>query len=65
MLVVAFCLFWLAIDLLKIQKLKMSFNEMKLQVESTRADWEEDLRRLGRYLVLNYIQHFNIYLLHL
>jgi kinesin family protein C2/C3 len=29
--------------------LKMSFNEMKLQVESTRADWEEDLRRLGRY----------------
>lgn len=38
----------------------MSFNEMKLQVESTRADWEEDLRRLGMYLVLNYIQHFNI-----
>jgi hypothetical protein len=36
---------------LKIQKLKMSFNEMKLQVESTRADWAEDLRRLGRYWV--------------
>jgi hypothetical protein len=29
----------------------MSFNEMKLQVESTRADWAEDLRRLGRYWV--------------
>ncbi|CAL5016479.1 unnamed protein product [Urochloa decumbens] len=33
----------------ELEKLKMSFNEMKLQVESTRADWEEDLRRLESY----------------
>ncbi|ONM16826.1 Kinesin KP1 [Zea mays] len=32
-----------------LEKLKMSFNEMKLQVESTRAEWEEDLRRLESY----------------
>jgi kinesin family protein C2/C3 len=33
----------------ELEKLKMSFNEMKLQVESTRADWEKDLRRLESY----------------
>nr|CAB3484799.1 unnamed protein product [Digitaria exilis] len=33
----------------ELEKLKMSFNEMKLRVESTRADWEEDLRRLESY----------------
>ncbi|KAJ1271424.1 hypothetical protein BS78_06G127600 [Paspalum vaginatum] len=33
----------------QLEKLKMSFNEMKLQVESTRADWEEDLGRLESY----------------
>ncbi|XP_066348606.1 kinesin-like protein KIN-14F [Miscanthus floridulus] len=33
----------------ELEKLKMSFNEMKLQVESTRADWAEDLRRLESY----------------
>ncbi|KAL6845836.1 hypothetical protein ACP4OV_024411 [Aristida adscensionis] len=33
----------------ELEKLKMSFNEMKLQVESTRADWEEDLKRLESY----------------
>jgi kinesin family protein C2/C3 len=27
----------------------VSFNEMKLQVESTRSQWEEDLRRLESY----------------
>ncbi|TVU14109.1 hypothetical protein EJB05_37555 [Eragrostis curvula] len=32
-----------------LEKLKMSFNEMKLQVESTRADWENDLKRLESY----------------
>ncbi|CAD6260595.1 unnamed protein product [Miscanthus lutarioriparius] len=33
----------------ELEELKMSFNEMKLQVESTRADWAEDLRRLESY----------------
>ncbi|WVZ86025.1 hypothetical protein U9M48_032872 [Paspalum notatum var. saurae] len=33
----------------ELERLKISFNEMKLQVESTRADWEEDLRRLESY----------------
>ncbi|GJN27326.1 hypothetical protein PR202_gb15340 [Eleusine coracana subsp. coracana] len=32
-----------------LKKLKMSFNEMKLHVESTRADWESDLKRLESY----------------
>nr|XP_015633454.1 kinesin-like protein KIN-14F [Oryza sativa Japonica Group] len=33
----------------ELEKLKVSFNEMKLQVESTRSQWEEDLRRLESY----------------
>ncbi|XP_015692341.2 kinesin-like protein KIN-14F [Oryza brachyantha] len=33
----------------ELEKLKLSFNEMKLQVESTRAQWEEDLSRLESY----------------
>ncbi|KAF0890475.1 hypothetical protein E2562_002838 [Oryza meyeriana var. granulata] len=33
----------------ELEKLKLSFNEMKVQVESTRAQWDEDLRRLESY----------------
>uniref|UniRef100_K3Y4Y9 Kinesin motor domain-containing protein n=1 Tax=Setaria italica TaxID=4555 RepID=K3Y4Y9_SETIT len=33
----------------ELEMLKTSFNEMKLQVESTRTDWEKDLRRLESY----------------
>nr|BAK05262.1 predicted protein [Hordeum vulgare subsp. vulgare] len=33
----------------ELKKLKLSFNEMKSQVESTRAKWEEDLTRLESY----------------
>uniref|UniRef100_A0A0D9W614 Kinesin motor domain-containing protein n=1 Tax=Leersia perrieri TaxID=77586 RepID=A0A0D9W614_9ORYZ len=33
----------------ELEKLKLSFNEMKCQVESTRTKWEEDLRRLESY----------------
>uniref|UniRef100_A0A0E0H1X2 Kinesin motor domain-containing protein n=1 Tax=Oryza nivara TaxID=4536 RepID=A0A0E0H1X2_ORYNI len=33
----------------ELEKLKVSFNEMKLQVESIRSQWEEDLRRLESY----------------
>ncbi|XP_014751524.1 kinesin-like protein KIN-14F isoform X2 [Brachypodium distachyon] len=33
----------------ELEKLKLSFNEMKSQVESTRAKWEEDLTRLESY----------------
>ncbi|KAF7016887.1 unnamed protein product [Triticum aestivum] len=33
----------------ELKKLKLSFNEMKSEVESTRAKWEEDLTRLESY----------------
>ncbi|KAM0870799.1 hypothetical protein ACQ4PT_039788 [Festuca glaucescens] len=33
----------------ELEKLKLSFNDMKSQVESTRAKWEEDLTRLESY----------------
>lgn len=33
----------------ELEKLKISFNDMKSQVESTRAKWEEDLTRLESY----------------
>lgn len=33
----------------ELEKLKLSFNDMKSEVESTRAKWEEDLTRLESY----------------
>ncbi|KAG8082303.1 hypothetical protein GUJ93_ZPchr0014g47271 [Zizania palustris] len=33
----------------ELEKLKLNFNEMKLEVESNQAKWEEDLRRLESY----------------
>jgi hypothetical protein len=39
----------------------MSFNEMKVQVESTRADWENDLKRLGQYWIWNYVTLCSIF----